>query len=445
MASKVLLCRQMSTACGERVADPFEGETSKPPPLVVDLDGTLVKSDLLLESLLDLLKNRPLLLFLLPLWLLRGKAWFKHEIARRVPLNVAMLPWRSEFIAWLRQQRGEGRSLVLATGSDSQPARSVADHLKLFDLVLSTDGTTNLCGKAKRDLLVSHFGEKGFDYASDGRGRIRNDLAVWASARKALLINPGSRVRKAAARTLRIDRVFTDPRSSRAALWTALRPSQWLKNLLVFVPLFAAHRFHDFALLEKTALAFVAFGCCASSGYLFNDLMDRDADRHHPQKRFRPIASGDLSLSYALSTIPALLVLGCLLAVLVSPKLVAILLIYFALSAAYSLQIKKVAVLDVLFLAGLYTVRIMAGSAAVGIWSSHWLLAFTIFLFFSLALVKRYGELVIMRRVDGKAAKARAYELDDQELLAAMGVASGYLAVLSVGPLYRKRQSADPL
>lgn len=196
------------------------------------------------------------------------------------------------------------------------------------------------------------------------------------------------------------------------------------------MPLVAAHRFQDVALLEKAVLAFVAFGCCASSGYLFNDLLDLESDRHHPQKRFRPFAAGDLPLSYALIAIPALLILGCLLGALVSAWLFAILLVYVAMSAAYSLHIKKIAVLDVLFLAGLYTVRLMAGSAAVGIWSSHWLLAFSIFLFFSLALVKRYGELVIMKRVDGDGATARGYELNDGELLAAMGIASGYLAVL---------------
>jgi 4-hydroxybenzoate polyprenyltransferase len=378
--------------------------------LVVDLDGTLVKTDLLMESLVALFRKQPLCLFLLPLWMARGKAWFKHEVARRVSLDVTTLPWRTEFIASLGRQRGDGRSLVLATGSDERIARQVADHLKLFDLVLASDGITNLCGKAKRDCLVSRFGEKGFDYAADGGGG--SDLAVWSSARQDIHLNSESPARKAVEGL------------------KALRLPHWLKNLLVFVPLAAAHRLHDVALLEKSTMAFVAFGCCASSGYLFNDLLDLEADRHHPHKRLRALAAGDLPLSYALVAIPALLIFGCWLGFVASPLLCAILAIYFAMSAAYSLHIKKVAVLDVLFLAGLYTVRIMAGSAAVGIWSSHWLLAFSTFLFFSLALVKRYGELVIMRRVDGDGAKARGYELGDAELLATMGTASGYLAVL---------------
>jgi 4-hydroxybenzoate polyprenyltransferase/phosphoserine phosphatase len=400
------------------------------PPLVVDLDGTLVKTDLLIESVLALLRKQPLYLFVLPVWMTRGKAWFKEQVARRVSLEASALPWRIPFIDYLLQKRAEGRSLVLATGSDIRIARQVADHLKLFDTVLASDGRVNLCGESKRDRLVSQFGEHGFDYAADGGGCERRDLEVWASARKAILVNPEARVCSAAARVASVDRVFADAKTGLAERLNALRPTHWLKNLLVFVPLVAAHGLHDIALLEKSLLAFVAFGCCASGGYLFNDLIDLESDRHHPQKRLRPFAAGDLPLSYALIMIPALFILGCLVGALVSTQLFAILLVYFAMSAAYSLHIKKIAILDVLFLAGLYTVRIMAGSAAVGIWSSHWLLAFSTFLFFSLALVKRYGELVIMRCVDGNAAKARGYELNDGELLAAMGTASGYLAVL---------------
>ena len=273
----------------------------------------------------------------------------------------------------------------------------------------------NLCGAAKRDLLVSRFGERGFDYAADGGGFARHDVAVWASARRAIIVNSEFKAQ------------------SRPGAWerlSALRPTHWLKNLLVFVPVFAAHRFNEIAPLEKSLIAFVAFGCCASSGYLLNDLLDLEADRHHPKKRLRPFAAGNLPLSYALAMIPALLVLGCLLGALVSTPLLGILLVYFAMSAAYSLHLKKIPILDVLFLAGLYTVRIMAGSAAVNLWLSPWLMAFSIFLFFSLALVKRYAELVITRLADGEVMKARPYEASDGELLAAMGTASGYLAVL---------------
>jgi 4-hydroxybenzoate polyprenyltransferase len=209
-----------------------------------------------------------------------------------------------------------------------------------------------------------------------------------------------------------------------------LRPQQWLKNLLVLVPLFAAHRYSEVALLEKALMALAAFCSCTSSGYLVNDLLDLQADRHHPRKRLRPFAAGDLPISYALGMIPALLALACILSSQVSRLFIGILLAYFLLTVTYSLYLKRVVLLDVIVLAGLYTLRIMAGSAAVGIWPSHWLLALSTFLFLSLALVKRYSELVIMRTIEGGSAKARSYELSDAELLASKGTASGYAAVL---------------
>jgi 4-hydroxybenzoate polyprenyltransferase/phosphoserine phosphatase len=418
---------------------PRPNETDTAPALVVDLDGTLVKTDLLWEAVLVLLKQKPWYAFALPLWLARGKAYFKHQVACRVSLDVAVLPYREEVLDYLKALRAQGRTLVLATGGDMQIARQVADHLKLFDEVLASDGETNLSGASKRDHLVAEFGEKRFDYAGNGRP----DLAVWASARRAVLVNPSRRVHSAA-RIAPIDRVFEDPRKGLAAHLKPLRLQQWLKNILVFVPLLAAHRFDEIGLFGKLLLAFCSFGCFASSGYLINDLFDLSADRHHPTKRFRPFASGDLPLSYAFVLIPALLGLGCLLATTVSRPFLEVVLSYFALTLAYSFRLKKVVLLDVIVLAGLYTMRIMAGAAAVAIWPSHWLLAFSTFFFFSLALVKRYSELVIMRKIDGDHATARGYELDDSELIAAMGVASGFLAVLVLA-LYINSDKAQVL
>jgi len=315
----------------------------------------------------------------------------------------------------------------------------VAGHLKLFDRVLASDGEANLSGASKRDRLVIEFGEKRFDYVGNGR----NDLVVWASARQAVLVNPSRRVRSAA-EIAQVDRVFEEPRKGLIDHLKPLRFQQWLKNILVFAPFLAAHRFDEIGLIGKLLLAFCSFGCFASSGYLMNDLFDLPADRHHPTKRFRPFASGDLPLSYALAMIPALAGVGCLLAAAVSRSFVEVVLSYLALTLAYSLRLKNVVLLDVIVLAGLYTMRIMAGAAAVSIWPSHWLLAFSTFFFFSLALVKRYSELVIMRKIDGDHAKARGYELDDSELIAAMGVASGFLAVLVLA-LYINSDKAQVL
>jgi len=396
------------------------------PPLVVDLDGTLVKSDLLLESLFSLLRQAPLSLFALPFWLLKGRAHLKREIAGRVRLNVTLLPYRADLLEHLRAEHENGRSIVLATASDEQLARQVSDHLRLFDSVLASDGITNLSGKCKRERLVRQFGEKGFDYAANER----RDLAVWSSARKAILVNPSQPLARAVARTTQVESVFEDGRASLGEALTALRPEQWVKNLLVFVPVFAAHRFFEPALLGKTLLAFMAFCCCASGGYLFNDLFDLPADRHHPKKRQRPFAAGRLTLFYGVAMVPALALLGCVLAILVSPLLAGIVLLYLGLTLTYSLCIKKMALLDVLVLASLYTIRIIGGAEAVAIQPSEWLLAFSMFLFISLAFVKRYGELVIMRSVDGDHATARSYEISDAELLASKGAASGYIAVL---------------
>jgi 4-hydroxybenzoate polyprenyltransferase len=396
------------------------------PPLVVDLDGTLVKTDLLLESLLALLKQKPSSLLMLPVWLTRGRAYLKQQIARRVALDAATLHYRRDLLKYIREQRALGRTIVLATAADARYAQQVADHVKLFDLVIASDGTTNLSGESKRERLVSEFGDKGFDYA----GNHRNDLFAWSSARRALLVAASPLVRSGAQRRTTIDRVFEAETRGLADYLRPLRPQHWLKNVLIFVPLLAAHRFHQIHLAQNAVLAFVAFSCCASSGYVINDLFDLMADRHHPRKRLRPFASGDLPLSYGLFVVPCLAALGFIVAATVSALLVTVLAIYFASTLMYSLYAKNIALLDVIMLAGLYTMRIMAGSAAIVIWPSYWLLALSTFLFFSLALVKRYGELVIMRRIDGNVAKARGYEIGDAELLAAMGVASGYVAVL---------------
>jgi len=408
-----------------RLVSPIE-LPAQSPALVVDLDGTLIKTDLLLESILALLKRGPHYLFMLPVWFLKGKAHLKRQIGRRISLDVRMLPYHDDVLHYLKTQHTEGRSIALATACDMQVARQVAQHLKLFDLVLASDGVTNLSGEVKRARLVREFGEKGFDYAGNGRC----DLAVWSSARKAILVNPDRLVSSRLARVVQVDRVFNDQRGGFIVHLKPLRPKHWLKNLLVFVPLIAAHRLFEPKLLGRTLLAFLAFSCFASAGYLLNDLLDLPEDRHHPHKRYRLFAAGALPLSYGLAMIPALLALGCLIGMMVSWRLLLALLVYFALALSYSFYLKKVVLLDVVVLAGLYTMRILAGSAAVAIWPSNFLLALSTFLFFSLALVKRYGELVIMRVVDGDGAKARAYELSDGELLAAMGIASGYLAVL---------------
>ena len=420
---------RMASTLVEREAQIGLTDSAKPrnvlPPLVVDGIGTCVKTDLLLEYLLALLRNRPRDIIALPGWLLRGKAYLEEQVLLRSPLDVSLLPYRTEFVNYLKEQRATGRSVVLEAPRDGQMARKVADHLMLFGEIFSSQESNDLSSAPQETRFVSRFGEKGFDYATS-RG---SDLGVLSSARNVILVNPSRKAKRAVTRVGGGDTIFED-RKRRASEYIApLRPQHWVKNLLVFVPVLAAHRFYEATLLVRCLIAFVSLCCCASSGYLFNDLFDLSADRHHPRKRFRPFAAGDLPLSYGLVMIPGLAALGFILGILVSPAFVAMLLTYFVLTLAYSFYIKKVVLLDVIVLAGLYTLRIMAGSAAVAIWPSPWLLAFSTFLFLSLALVKRYSELVVMRKVEGDAATARGYEVGDAELLVAKGTASGYVAV----------------
>jgi 4-hydroxybenzoate polyprenyltransferase/phosphoserine phosphatase len=395
-------------------------------PLAVDLDGTLVKSDLLIEGIAGLLRQQPLALLALPLWLLRGRAYLKRQIAGRVELDPTLLPYRTALLDYLRSEHDKGRSIVLATASDERFAQQVAAHLKIFDSVLASDGNLNLSGENKRARLVGQFGERGFDYA----GNERRDLPVWSSARKAIVVDPNPRLLQAVARIADSQSAFADRAASFREYLRALRPEHWLKNLLVFVPLSAAHLWLAPELVARTLVAFVAFCCCASAGYLINDLLDLQADRRHPQKRLRLFASGRLPLAYALVTAPVLGLVGLTLAGMLSALLLGIVLSYFALSLAYSLELKRVALLDILVLATLYTLRMVGGAAAISVWPSVWLLGFSMFLFVSLAFVKRYAELVIMRSVEGDHATARGYELSDAELLATKGTASGYAAVV---------------
>jgi 4-hydroxybenzoate polyprenyltransferase len=397
-----------------------------PFPLVVDLDGTLVQTDLLLESFFVLMRRNPLYLILLPVWLLKGKAYLKEQISLRAKVDVSVLPYNQKLLDHLKIQRAQGRRLVLATASNERMARDLADYLQIFDRTFASSNSINLSGRHKRDLLVREFGEKGFDYA----GNSRSDLSVWGSARKAVLVNCSKRVSRAAARTALVETVFDRRKSWLRPYLRALRLHQWLKNLLVFVPLVMAHRFFEVDLLANASLAFVAFGLCASGLYLVNDLLDLSADRHHPNKRRRPFAAGELSPLWALGSLPCLLGFSVFVSLSLPGPFLELLVIYALLNLGYSFSLKKFVLLDVVILAGLYTLRVMAGSAAIDEWPSPWLLAFSTFLFLSLALVKRYAELVTMSAAYGENVRVRGYRVIDKELVASMGSGSGYIAVL---------------
>jgi 4-hydroxybenzoate polyprenyltransferase len=412
----------------------------RPIPLVVGLEGTLVGTDLLIEALFTLAKRRPLRLLMVPFWLAGGRACLKRRLAEEAAPDVRTLPYDRDLLGFLEAEKRRGVPIVLATSADERVAQEVARHLGLFDAVLASDGTTELTGDRKRNRLVAEFGAQGFDYA----GGSWRDRAVWHAAREAILVRPTSGLSAEVARTTSVARVFEGGSSSLYFYFRALRPYQWLKNILVFVPLMAAHRLGEDDLLGQALLALVAFSLCASSAYILNDLMDLSSDRHHPRKKNRPLASGRVRPAHAIGLIPVLLASGVACALLLPPSFLGVLAVYYVLTLAYSVRLRDLVILDVLVLAGLYTMRVMAGSAAVGIPPTAWLLAFCVFLFFSLAMVKRYAELVAMRATEGLQAHARAYLLEDSELLAALGGASGYLAVLVLA-LYITSDTAHTL
>lgn len=400
--------------------------TSHSYPLVVDLDGTLLNTDTLHESALQLLRDKPASTLRIPGWLSRGKAHMKRQISSLTELNVETLPYNLPFIAWLREQRDAGRRLVLCTATDRSIADAIAGHLQLFDEVIATDGTVNLAGGNKADALVARFGAKGFDYA----GNAAPDLAVWERAREAVVVNASRALVAAARARFTVARVFEVQPAGFTVWRRALRLHQWLKNLLLFMPLLAAHQLGNAQAWGTLAIAFIAFSLCASSVYLSNDLLDLESDRLHPRKRMRPFASGTLPVWVGVALAPVLLAASLGLAGLVGTAFLGWLCVYFVLTCWYSWLLKRLILVDCLALAILYTLRVLAGGAAVGLALSFWLLAFSVFLFLSLAFVKRYAELELQRTSGRTKLHGRGYLTSDAPLIQTMGITAGQASVL---------------
>lgn len=398
-------------------------------PIAVDLDGTLIKTDLLAETASRFLIDRPLACLSLVRWLISGRSALKFHLAEATRFDAVALPYNEELLVWLRQQKALGRTLVLATASHRLLADQVAQHLGLFNEVLATEGTSNLKSQRKRDLLVERYGVGGFDYV----GNDWPDLPVWQSAAQAHVVSGSARLIDKARSLGNLGLVIGDGKPPfAAALLNAMRLHQWLKNLLVFIPLLAAHRYDNGPNLLQATLAFVLFGLMASGTYLLNDLADVTNDRHHQRKRERPFAAGDLGLLAGWLTWPTLLALALALAGIWLPwGFTASLVVYFALTVTYSLRLKQKPIIDVLTLAVLYTLRIVAGAAAIGVPLSFWLLSFSMFLFLSLAFIKRYSELRQARATNPSSKlRGRGYNPNDLELVASMGSSAGYTAVL---------------
>lgn len=394
-------------------------------PLCVDLDGTLTPVDTLHESLLNLVRRAPAFLLKLPILLAKGKALVKQAVAAQARIDVVLLPLRTDLLEWIKAERASGRRLVLVTASDRKMAEAMQDHLKLFDEVIASDGSENLSGAHKRAALVTRFGEKGFDYV----GNESKDLAVWRFSRRAIVVG-NSGLADRARRVADVERVFPVVAPSLGLWIRAARPHQWVKNVLIFLPALLAHSILKPDILFESILAFVAYGLCASSVYVINDLLDLDSDRRHPRKRHRPFASGALSARGGLVFASVLLVAAISIAITVGIRFCIVLAGYYALTWAYSVRLKRAAIVDVMALAALYTMRIIAGAAATGIAPSFWLLAFSIFAFMSLGVVKRYTELYDADKAGTVGGHGRGYRANDLSLLMSLGTAAGFCSVV---------------
>jgi 4-hydroxybenzoate polyprenyltransferase/phosphoserine phosphatase len=408
-------------------------------PLVVDLDDTLVHTDLLIESLFAFLAANPLRLAQMVGWLLAGRTRLKAEIARQTPVDVARLPYNPYVLSLISETRALGGCVYLASASNERYVEAVANHLGVFDGWLASNDARNLSGKKKADMLVECFGEGGFDYVGNGRA----DLPVWAAAGRRIAAGAPRGV-PAALKRLDPSSLFLDAPGGGVRDWLKLfRVHQWSKNALVFVPVLAAHLFTG-AALASAAVAAIAFSFVASAVYIVNDLVDLNADRWHQSKKNRPLAAGTAPIKEALIFALAFLASAFALALFVSLPLTLVLLAYLATTTAYSFCLKRKMMVDIIILAFLYTLRVIAGAVAVGTILSEWILAFSMFIFTSLALLKRYVELTARLDSSLPDPSNRDYRKTDLGVLGALSAAAGFNAV-TVFALYISSDTVNGL
>ena len=396
-------------------------------PMYVDLDGTLYPGDTLWDSVALVMSRSPLELRRLPWLIIAGPLSVKRWLAERVVPDASLLPYRVGLIDLCRAERRRGRRVVLATAAHRRIAESVAGYLGCFDAVIASD-VTNRKGSAKLLAIREDTEGSSFLYAGDSEA----DRVIWGESAGVLAAGRAARWDSQRFQASVLAR-FPDAHSRFYPFLRSLRPHQWVKNILVFVPLVTSHRFLDKGAVVSSVLIFVAFCLCASSAYLLNDIVDLENDRAHHRKKRRPIAAGTLPVSLAIAFVPVLLALSVVVASTTTTSAMVCALIYYVLTVAYSLVLKRLVLVDVFTLACLYALRCCAGNAAAGIRYSPWLLGFMVFLFLSLAFAKRHSELRNLRVFGGGDVKGRGYQSDDLELVAICGVASGFVSALVMG------------
>jgi 4-hydroxybenzoate polyprenyltransferase len=407
-------------------------------PLCVDLDGTVLRTDCLWESFFCALKDDPHILVKSAWWLcMGGRARLKRQLAMRTDLAVSVLPYNHQVIEFLKRERQQGRQIVMVTATDETVARRIAAHLNLFDEVYGSDGVRNLKGRLKADFLVNRFGVNCFDYVGDST----DDLPLWQQSRKAFLVRPTSRLIAAVSNSEAVVLDGSATVSAKAVL-NALRPHQWLKNLLLFVPFLAAHNWMSMPVWLRLIGFFIAFSLTASSVYLLNDLIDLESDRRHLTKHRRPLASGALPLQWGAGGCVVCLAAGFAITATQGWSALGLLVAYLACTTWYSLDLKRRLALDVIVLASLYTFRLIGGAVVADVTLSPWFMALSMFLFLSLATAKRYSELLNQKGVSEAVNSSRSYRPEDLPQLSILGGASGYLAVLVLALYINSEQIA---
>lgn len=413
-------------------------------PLFVDLDETLIRVDLLVESASQLLARKPWLVFPLGMRVLSGdRSGLKQWLAERTSIDPVALPYRQEVLELIAERRAAGAKIILATASHREFAEPVAAHLGCFDGVLATDKTRNLKGAAKLVAIrqeLEQMGADRFDYVGDCAA----DLPIFKEADQSYLFGHSRSWPKRCLALLPETKVLGNQPPDWRAYLRQLRPHQWAKNALLFVPLFLAHKWFDPALLGAVLLAVVFFSLAASGVYLLNDFVDVEKDRKHPSKRRRPLASGAIPLWQAPILASALLITSVVCAFwLIRPLFGLILLAYVIANAGYSGGLKRQPMMDVVLLTLMYVIRILAGGVAAGLPVTDWLLTFGLFFFLSLAFGKRYQELAEAKLEDDTPGrKIRGYRVGDLSLIESAGIGSGLVAVLVLALFLRSSDVA---
>lgn len=393
--------------------------------LIVDLDGTLVKTDLLFESFWSAISNNFFAAIIAVFSLRKGRAAFKRNIVSKSDIDVTTLPYNQKVIDYIKEWNSTGGKSLLVTASDQNIADRIGQYLNLFDEVFGSDGHTNLKGVQKAKYLCKRFGSKNFAYMGDSAA----DFAVWEHASEIITVSLSSKIKKKADKKFENVEHLISTKSKLNIYLKALRPHQWIKNLLVFIPLLAGHQFYENTIIQSL-IAFISFSMIASGVYIINDLFDLQHDRQNQEKRNRPLASGNIPIVRAMSLSLILLSGGLVVAALINSNFLIISILYLASTMSYSIYLKRLIIVDICFLAIFYTLRLLAGSMASEVPLSFWLTAFSTFFFFSLASIKRLDELVDINSRGQLIINGRGYHVADLPIVSQIATASGLTAVL---------------